>query len=84
MQPLKVRNIWIQENWAGFEFEYKSLNFPPSRSDYPWCNHEGELLYSFIFSNSISKLIFQVIYSINIKFTGMYKFKNWIEREVLY
>ena len=28
MQPLKVWNIWIQENWASLEFEYKSLKFP--------------------------------------------------------
>ena len=49
MQPLKVGNIWMQKNCAGFEFQYTSLNFLPSRSDYPWCNHEGELFYSFIF-----------------------------------
>ena len=24
----------------GFEFQYKSLNFPPSYPDYPWCHYE--------------------------------------------
>ena len=40
-----MANIWIQEELAGFEFQYKSLNFPPSCPDYPWCNYERQLLY---------------------------------------
>ena len=40
----KASNMWIQEEIAGFEFQYKSSNFPPSCPDYPWCNYESELL----------------------------------------
>ena len=41
----KASNIWIQEEIAGFEFQYKSLNFPPSCPDYAWRSYERELLY---------------------------------------
>ena len=50
----------IEENCAGFEFQYTSLNFLPSRSDYPWCNHESELFYSFIFYVLFSQINFQI------------------------
>ena len=39
-QRERGKYIWIQEDQAGFEFQYKSLNFPPSCPDYPWCNYE--------------------------------------------
>ena len=31
----KASNVWIQEELAGFECQYKSLNFSPSCPDYP-------------------------------------------------
>ena len=40
-----MSNIWIQEDLAVFEFQYKSLNFPPSCPDYPRCNYEREPVY---------------------------------------
>ena len=32
----KASNVWIQEDLAGFEFQYKSLNFSPSCPDNAW------------------------------------------------
>ena len=39
-QRERGKYIWIQEQEAGFKFQYKSLNFPSSCPDYPWCNYE--------------------------------------------
>ena len=36
----------LRKNKLTFEFQYKSSIFPPSCSDYPWCNYYRELLYS--------------------------------------
>ena len=52
--------------------QYRSLNFLPSRCMMQLWGWTPLLIYLLdaFFTNSISKLIFQVTYSINIKFTG--------------
>ena len=44
-ESIKYMSYMNSGRIAGFEFQYKSLNFPPSCPDYPWCNYDCEFLY---------------------------------------